>query len=139
MTHFPQIAIPAGLTAQERSWVQGIIATRGANKNHLRASKPKVVRTDLGLDPTDPHGFYHVYQKDGGESAYIWRMVAFYTSPNSKHHCMPCTAEMDLPSRFGERKELIRRLDQIVKGIVDAIPPLNQYGVHRWGRALGYL
>lgn len=137
MTHFPKIKTPVGLTREERGWVHGIVATRGANKGHLRASKPKVTRTDLGLDPTDPHGFYHIYQKDGGESAYIWRMVAFYASPNSRHHCMPCTAEMDLPQ--GERKELVKRLDQIVSAIVDAIPPLNQHGVTRWGHALGYL
>jgi len=139
MTHYPKITIPHGLSEQERCWVRGIIATRGPNKDRLRASKPKVVTTDLGPDPTDPHGYYRIWGKQGGESAYIWRMVAFYTSPNSKHHCMPCTAELDLPGRARDNNALREGLDEIVKAIVDTVSPLEQYGVHRWGRALGWL
>ncbi len=87
----------------------------------LRASKPPV---DKGRAIT-------------GKAAYVWRMVAFYTSPKRAHQCMPVCAEFDLP-REG-REALIEHLDQIVNYIVDAIPRDQWHGVRRWGQAYGWI
>jgi len=125
----------AGLTEQEMALASGIINTRtGA----LRASKPKVTRTDIGPDPKDPHGYYRLYAIEGGETAYIWRMVAFVCSPHSRHHCMPCTAEFDVPGRSGpEKLQRLTELDAIADKIVDTVSPAQWHGIRRWSRALG--
>lgn len=128
------------LTDDEYELARGIVATRGKNKACLRASKPKVERIDLGVDPTDPHGFYHLWHIENGETAYIWRMVAFYTSPKSQHHCMPIMADFDLNGHTNDaRMALAKRLDKIVDKIVNQIPKEQWYGVGRWGRAFGYV
>jgi len=121
----------AGLTPQEYELAKGIIATRGKNKGALRASKPKVERTDLG--PESPGSYYHKWQIEGGETAYIWRMVAFYISPKHQHQCMPCTADFDLEaSNYQDRMAKAKELDAIVDKIVDTVPKAQWHGVRRW-------
>ena len=126
------------LTPAERKIAAGIVATRGKNKDRLRASKPKVIRTDLG-PKDDGIGYYHNWHIEGGETAYVWRMVAFQVSPKSQHHCMPCTADFDLPGSFSENRALAKELDAIVAKIVDAVPPSEWHGLRRWGQAYGVI
>ena len=125
----------AGLTEQEMAWATGIINSR---TGELRATKPPVTRTDLGPDPADAIGYYRIWGIEGGETAYIWRMVAFTCSPHSRHHCMPCMAEFDVPGKCGpEKRARIEQLDAIADKIADTIPFENWHGVTRWSRALG--
>lgn len=122
------------LSESERELAEGIIATRGPNEGRLRASKPPVERKRV--DARGPQGGGPYYKKtviEGGETAYIWRMVAFYVSPKRQHHCMPVTADFDLPADdFDTRRELAERLDDIVDKIVDTVPKEQWYGVARW-------
>lgn len=93
----------------------------------IRASKPKV-------DESNP---------TTGKSAYVWRMVCFLTSPKPAHHCMPCTAEFDLPA-YDENgrwsspvaREMAKEMDKIVDKIVDTIDMSLWHGVHRWAHAM---
>lgn len=78
----PEITIPANFSEADRA-----IAALILNKGKLRASKPKA----------------------SGEAAYVWRMVAFIASPISQHHCMPMTAEFDLPEQFWGPREMPER------------------------------
>ena len=136
------------------------------NKGFLRASKPK-----------------------DGNAAYVWRMVGFYTSSDSKLQCMPICADWDVKvpadyhveaptdwlvskcaetakasetnydgnagfcikeggsvdgyhrqywTKYGRRKHYIKtQLDPIVDEITNSVPLRSQYGVMRWGAALG--
>ena len=92
----------------------------------VRASKPKV--TD---DPIT------------GKAAYVWRMVCFLVSPKPAHHCMPCTADYDLPAydengkwRYELARKMGETLNLIEKVIVDSVNKDEWHGVHRWGRIL---
>ncbi len=122
------------LTDEEKELADGIVATRGKNAGLLRASKPVVQR--VSVDSYGPQGGGPRYKKTtriGGETAYIWRMVAFYISPISQHHCLPVMAEYDLPTdRADETRALAEELDAIVDKIVDAVPKEQWYGVARW-------
>ena len=128
------------LKAEDYLIVAGIVATRGENKGRLRASKPKVTRTRVE-DPADEYGYRIEKDFVEGCTAYVWRMVAFYTSPKSQHQCMPCTAEFDLPYRWGtpERKALMERLERLISTVVDTVPMGQWHGVQRWAQAFGYL
>jgi len=102
---------------------QEIINVVMKNGKGFRASKPKV-------DKTKPIT---------GRIAFVWRMVGFMVSPNSRHWCMPVTAEFDLCDEdWNNRKEVIEDLNVIVNEIVDSVPKEKRYGVNRWGKALGY-
>ena len=93
----------------------------------IRASKPKV---DESLPTT-------------GKAAYVWRMVCFMVSPKPAHHCMPCTAEFDLPA-YDEKgrwssavaRDMAKELDLLVNKIVDGVDVSLWHGVHRWSQAL---
>lgn len=84
---------------------------------------------------------------DGQQEAcahFVWRMVAFLTSPNPKHQCMPVMAECYLWPKEGttsERAEaartLAKQLDVIVDAITDCIPKEQWAGVRRWGQVYG--
>ena len=126
------------LTAEEFEIVKGIVSTRGENKGRLRASKPEVERIKV-KDPDSYTGYD--YQPVGiqGETAYVWRMVAFFASPDPKHHCMPCTADFDLPGKFAESRELAKRMDKLVDKVLDTISPEKWHGVRRWGQAFGQI
>ena len=118
------------LSAEEFDLARRIVADRGKNKGCLRASKPTV---DNARDP------------NSGKAAYIWRMVAFLISPNYQHHCMPVTADWDLPlddslelrTRFDNRTDMTNELDKVVDKIVDTVDPEKWAGAKRWARALG--
>lgn len=104
------------------------ISTVRGGERLLRASKPKVTEA---LPIT-------------GMAAYIWRMVAFTASPLSHHHCMPVTADFDLPvtasesqARYDERYALAKLLDGVADEILKTIPLDQHHGTMRWGRALG--
>jgi hypothetical protein len=111
------------LTEDEIKIVSKIIKKDGS----IRASKPKV-------DENNPNT---------GKSAYVWRMVCFLVSPKPAHHCMPCTAEFDLPA-YDEKgrwssalaRDMAKSLDEIVNKIVDSIDVRLWHGVHRWSQAL---
>lgn len=129
MYTMPEINL-AVLDAEERDLAEGIVATRGPNAGRLRASKPPVTRTDLG--PEAPGSYYHNWRIEGGKTAYIWRMVAFFVSPNPRHHSMPVTADFDLEGKYAERLALTKKLDAIVDKITNAIPMTEWHGVDRW-------
>ena len=132
------------LTPAERKIAQGIVATRGQNKGRLRASKPKVERHVDHYEHYDlPSGPYEspVYEpdRDQGETAYVWRMVAFAVSPKSQHHCMPCTADFDIPGKWSEKRARLDELDALADKITSVIPARQHYGTIRWVQALGQI
>jgi hypothetical protein len=132
----PRIEVgPLPLLEEQKDLVRGIVATRGKNKGRLRASKPKVTRHKVPAD--NAYGYTCRPDPVEGCTAYIWRMVAFFTSPVTQHKCMPCTAEFDLPYRGDERREMVRYLDKIVDVVVDSIPAEQWHGVIRWGQVFG--
>ncbi len=125
-----------GLTADERDLVERII-TRKSGTPTLRASKPKVDRsvpyTGFGgrpcLGPTE----------ETGQAAYLWRMVAFQISPIPAHHCLPVTAEFDLPVRgdnYQERLALAKELDALADRITASIPLSQHHGTLRWYKVM---
>jgi heme exporter protein D len=128
----PKIDLTAvAMTAEERQ-----IAERILNKGALRASKPAIAYTtyvnERGLKLRQPDDI-------GGKAAYVWRMVAFTLSPVAKHHCMPCTADFDLPERdYQLRRQMAKQLDTLVDRIIASVPKSQQHGTMRWARALGY-
>ena len=103
----------------------------------LRASKPKVTRRASGVLAYGRR----TYEPDHDEGcvAYVWRMVAFMVSPRSRHHCMPMTADFDLPGDCEARRVLSEGLDRIVNEIVDAVPKHQWHGIIRWGQVYGQI
>jgi hypothetical protein len=127
------------LTADEYRLARGIINLR---TGELRASKPPVPRK-VQVGERDRFGIRRYDYADeaganAGRTAYIWRMVAFMVSPIAAHHCMPVTAEFDLPGDFDASRKEAKELDKVVSKIVDNIPAHEWHGVRRWGKALGY-
>lgn len=126
------------LTSEEYKLCQGIINSR---TGELRASKPPVPRMvqSKEVDQYGIHNYDYANETDAdqGRTAYIWRMVAFMVSPISAHHCMPCTADFDVPGHYDERREEAKRLDLIVDKIVDSISPREWHGVARWAGLIG--
>lgn len=126
------------LTAEERQ-----IAERILNKGYLRASKPTIKYSKV----TRPCSFtgkmkeYSEPDSIGGRAAYVWRMVAFTISPIGKHHCMPCTADFDLPcsGNYEERRALAKEMDELANKIIAAVPRDQHYGTKRWARAFGVI
>jgi len=122
------------LNSADLELVRGIINSR---TGELRASKPALpdkVKTTSGR-------YDYATEADArqGMTAYIWRMVAFEVSPHSQHQCMPICADFDLPDCGGhaERRNLSKRLDEIVKAVVDSVPMTEWHGIIRWGNAFG--
>lgn len=117
---------PADLTADEMLIFQCIQGRGG----RLRASKP-------AIDKTNPIT---------GKAAYVWRLVAFMVSEKSQHHCVPVTADFDLPAYDEAGKwscrlahQMADGLDPLIKKITNAIPLSQSHGAVRWGRALGMI
>lgn len=116
---------PTDLTADEMLIFQ-LIRGRGG---HLRASKPAVDKSN------------HIT----GKAAYVWRLVAFMVSDKSAHHCMPVTADFDLPAYVDGKwscraaSEMADSLNPLIKKITNAVPLQHSHGAMRWGRALGMI
>ena len=74
--------------------------------------------------------------------ALVWRMVAFFASPNPRHHHMPVMASLEaeayMTGSWEERQAEVSRLIDLANRIVDAVEPTEWHGVARWARALGY-
>ena len=118
--------IIADFTQEEKDIVSLVVK----KNDFVRATKPKV-------DDADPAT---------GKAAYVWRMVAFMVSTNPKHHCMPCTADFDLPAFNNEYKwkcelaqPMAKELKRVEDAILSAIPKTQWAGAIRWGRAFGQL
>jgi len=129
------------LSAEDMVLVKGIIATRGDNKGCLRASKPRVTRTEV-TDLSSPYGSRIEKDEIEGKTAYVWRMVAFMISPKAAHHCMPCTVDFDLPLKSitgPEAKAMRSDLDRIVDVVVDSVPMSSWHGIRRWGNVYGVI
>jgi len=118
MNGMPELNLE-GMSEATRIWAETIIR----KDRTLRASKPKVIQGD----------------RNSGNAAYIWRMVAFYISPRQQHQCMPVCAEFDLQMDYSERREAVVKLDNIIQEIVDCVPQSQQHGVMRWGQAFGMI
>ena len=119
--------LQAEMIPEEYSIVRRIVARQGKNKGRLRASKPAV---DNELDP------------QSGKAAYVWRMVAFMTSPNPQHSCMPMTADWDLPfdseseaDKYTQRRRLMDELDKVVDKVAASMPMSE--GAMSWAKGLG--
>jgi hypothetical protein len=108
------------------------------SKINLSGRDLEIAKACIGRDG----GLRSSKPKDG-EAAYVWRMAAFTISTNPKHHCMPVTAEFDLPEQYwgpgrsDARHARIKELDVIEMALVDAVPKEQWYGVRRWAGALG--
>lgn len=118
------------LTSEQFELVKGIVAKQGKNKGCLRAAKPKVTFNEDCFGEVEPDA-------KEGKTAYVWRMVAFYASPLSQHHCMPCTADWSLPGSYQERYALTKELDKLVEVVLSTIPKENLHGLRRWGQVFG--
>jgi hypothetical protein len=119
----------AGLSDEAKRYAVAI-----SNKGKLRASKPPI---EYRIEVRDGRKIREPVV--GGGEAYVWRMVAFSISPISSHHCMPRTADFDIPGMFDERRFEAKRLDAIVDEIVKAVPKSERHGILRWGRAYGLI
>ena len=120
MPEVPQEKLFLEMTKEEWDITKRITATRGKNKGLLRASKPPVDKAD----PTS------------GKAAYVWRMVAFMTSPIPAHSCMPVCADFDLPVEYGDaRRAMVKEMDALVDRICATMPVGS--GAAQWMRALG--
>ena len=119
----PTISLDSlNLSFDDLALVLPIISSKGKNKGRLRASKPS----------------------EGGDAAYVWRMVAFQISPISSHHCMPVCADFDIQvpdsikdssERYDWRRNRAKELNNLVDQIVNAIPATEWHGIKRWHRA----
>jgi hypothetical protein len=70
-------------------------------------------------------------------AAYVWRMVAFYVSPERIHQCMPVMAPYYLNiSDHKEETKRCKELDVLVDKIVKSVPDEQQHGANRWLRAI---
>jgi len=111
----------ADLTDEEFALLSPIVATKGKNKGKLRASKPT----------------------ENGDSAYVWRMVAFQISPIGAHQSMPICADFDIvvpegmstTERYEWRRNRAKVLDALANKIVDQLPKSEWHGISRWRRA----
>ena len=122
-TTMPQINLQAAdLTDVEYALCLPIVSTKGKNKGALRASKPS----------------------GNGDSAYIWRMVAFQISPIGQHHCLPMCADFDIEipatvtreERYEWRRARAKELDAIANKLVNQIPKSEWHGIRRWRTAM---
>jgi hypothetical protein len=112
----------ADLTETEYALCLPIVSTKGKNKGSLRASKPT----------------------GNGDSAYIWRMVAFQISPIGQHHCLPMMADFDIEipetvsreERFQWRRNRAKELNAIADKLVNQIPTSKWHGIARWSTAM---
>ncbi len=127
------------LTDREAAIVAKIVKPDGS----LRATKPNVpVQTRIQTGPGILDYEYRHTTEDGdisGEAAYVWRMVAFYASPNQKHHCMPTTECVGMSGKYSEYRLRCKELDVLVDRILDIIPKEQWHGVRRWGQAYGMI
>lgn len=130
----PTISVESipGLNAWEKSIVSRIVNPK---TGQLRASKPKVTRTEGGKDEYGQRIYIKNY--DEGCAAYVWRMVAFYVSPVSQHKCMPVMAFCDLPSGENGYREVEKSLESLIDAIVASVPSRQRHGLQTWARALG--
>ena len=113
-------------TATEwKAIAKAITVTRG-KPGQLRASKPKVKDSD----PIT------------GKAAYVWRMVCFLISPKGQHHCMPITADFDLPAFVDGKwssaaaRDMSKVLKPLEDAIVNSVPKTEWYGVRSWASAM---
>ena len=97
----------AGLTPTELKVVAPVLTRAGT----LRTSRP-------------------VLSLNRGATAYVWRMLAFYTSNKRPHNCLPVTAGFWVEERY------IKPLDQLVDKVLTAIPLEQLHGVKGWLMAL---
>lgn len=133
--HMPKIDLNSlNLSSEDAELVKGIVNSR---TGELRASKPEL--PDKVKIPSGHYDYANERDARKGMTAYIWRMVAFEISPISQHQCMPICADFDLPDCGGhdERRNLSKRLDEIVKIVVDSVPMTEWHGIIRWGNAFG--
>lgn len=110
MNEMPMIPLQR-LTPEELEIAAPIVGSDG----RLRASRP---------------------QKALGDSQYVWRMVAFFTSPRETHQCMPVMAPCYLGGDLDESEARAKELDLLVDKIVHQMPFKEWKGVHAWMRVV---
>lgn len=129
-----------GNFTQEKLEIAKGIFTRSGE---FRASKPKVVKKSVKVVADCFLGYSYNYANKKeiiqGETAYVWRMVAFFISSNRQHQCMPVTAYFDLNGTVKEQNKRAKELDVLVDKITKLVPLHKQSGTLNWGRALGMI
>ena len=127
-----------GFSDADIAAARGIIATRGENKGYMRASQPDF--------------------RKHGESAYIWRMLAFFLGINAMMPVMASsyiwhTELRDKAAAARKRRDYaaadayrdqarawekarIKELDAVVDTLLDNIPMQQWHGVKIWGNAI---
>lgn len=140
-TQNPIIPVQAVELSDEARYFAARIINRSTGR--LLASKPKVQYRQVDNWVELPNGMLTNRATrepvgDSGKIAYVWRMVAFQIGTRPADHCMPCTADFDLPERdYTRRRELAKQLDAVVEAIVNTVPKAEWHGIRRWGNALG--
>ena len=142
-SHMPKINLVAlylRLPDADYRLVERIVNSR---TGELRASRPPVpAQVEV---PDERYGYRYDYENEAdtelGIAAYIWRMVAFQVSVKAVHHCMPCTADFDLPGKWNSpvQKAAIARANAIIRAVVDSLPADQRHGIRAWGQAFGFL
>jgi hypothetical protein len=104
----------------------------------IAANRKGVVRLRASKPPLAPKNAPFKEKLFRGSVSYVWRMVAFMTSPRHQHQCMPVSAEWDLPFQgYSNVMTYAQTLDVIVDAVMDCIPRDQWIGIMRWGRILG--
>jgi hypothetical protein len=116
------------------------VAIENAN---LTPEQTKIAKQMIGRG-----GKLRVSKPKDGIAAYVWRLTAFYVSPNPQHQCMPCTADFGIPNSvcdhypqthsFQRRNAYIKaELEPIINAVVNEVPKEEWHSVRRWGKVLG--
>lgn len=126
------------MSITEYEIVQGIIVSRGKNKNRIRTSRPEIKSFTV---EENSRQFYENDAKDGC-IAYIWREIVFCVG-TGQHQCLPTTSQFYLPyfiwdksTRFEKRNLLMKELSAISDRILNTIPKSEWQGIKRWASVL---
>jgi hypothetical protein len=117
------------------------------DKSGLQGRDLEIARRCLGRDERLRATKPRMDDDIGREATYVWRMVAFECSIDSRHWCIPMTAEFDLPDEYWDRGDVhgsarrrqsrVKELDAVVEAMVSTVNARERHGVNRWARAMG--
>lgn len=125
------------LTDYEQKIAQALINTK---TNELRVSKPALPKK-IQIDCVESFtGHTYVYKDEAdklkGETAYVWRMLAFYVGIDPH---MPCTVYFYLEGTSKQADTRAKELDILVDKLMSVIPKSEWKGIKTWGSAFGFV